>query len=989
MYIDDDELRGLYKTSAAEHIEAIESALIQLEKQPDNRQLLKDLLRSAHTLKGDSRMLGVEDVETLVHQIEECLMPLEKGQAIMTDQLCDRLYSGLDTIKKLAHTAITGTPNDVNMFYVLATLMGDASANPALAVSTSPSIDSGIDSGDLFDCDLVETTDIQVGTSVDSESNNLDLDLDLDIDESSLASWVCESNEEPLFDTPVDLWVHEGNDSPVAMPIDHEALSPPVMSPLQSSFFELASELFSSDSTLPLLDPNTSFNDFTLVPGTAPSPDIFGEADGLDCLAFLDDDDFTLVPGNNNVLDQLDLFSDTLPPDIEFEARLPGSGSDAAPLDSQLHTGNPASIDEDFLFSAFDSTLIPSTDDFVVMESPSSLPDLPVETATIVPVQPPIVPEPISPKLTPPARTDRKTTETIRVEAQQLDVLMGQSGEINVINQQINHRLLDLEAILEFWAQSHRDAQHLFGQTSSQSPLHRQLHRNHQQWEQLGVLISKFKKSIDGDSSRLDLVTSALESGVKKLRLLPLTTIFNLFPRMVRDLAKDQSKEINFAIEGNDLLLDKRLLEEIKDPLMHILRNAIDHGIETPKERQQNGKLPAATLLIQVRQTGNQTTIEIADDGRGLDVKRIKATAIKRGLHSKAELDAMSVAHIQSLIFAPGFSTKSRVTELSGRGVGLDIVRTNVERIKGSVDVESLPDRGCTFRIVLSHAIGTSQVMIVDVRDQTYAIPVEYVDRMLLVNKAEIFALGNTTTTQINGKTITVAWLADLLALPPVAPTSAGEITRMSNSVACLLLQSGRQQLALLVDRIQDRQLISIEPPHPILKHLPHLAGSTILGTGEVCLVLNPLDLFTTAAGGKPLSATAVGTTAVPTTPDLPPAILLVEDSLVIRTQMTRILKGAGYQVTVANDGLEGWEKLQAGQFDLVVSDVEMPRWGGLELTNQIRSHSEYQDLPVVLVTTLAAAVDRDRGFQAGANAYLTKGDFDQQLLLDTLTRLI
>jgi two-component system, chemotaxis family, sensor kinase CheA len=977
MYIDDDELRGLYKTSSLEHIEAIESALIQLEKQPDNQDVLKDLLRSAHTLKGDSRMLGVEDVETLVHQIEECLMPLEKGQAIMTDELCDRLYSGLDTIKKLAETAVTGLPNDVNMFYVLATLMGDASANPTLSVPTILAIDSDLDSSDLFDSEQLVSTDIQVSNSFDAEFNS----LDLDIDESSLASWVCESGEEPLFDNPVDLWVHESNDSLVAMPIDTQALSPPAMSPLQASFFELASELFSPDSTLPLLDPQTAFNDFTIVPGTAPSTDFFDDSDALDLLAFLQDDDFTLVPGSAHVVDELDLFADSLPADIELDGGLSGSVPGAVALEPTFRTGNPASSDEDFLFATFDNILIPPTDDFVVMEAPSSSPDLAVESS--------LVAEPLAQKLTTPAAIDRKTADTIRVEAKQLDALMGQSGEINVINQQINNRLLDLEAILEFWENSHRDAQHLFGQTSSQSPLHRQLQRNHQQWEQLGALISKFKKSIDGDSSRLDLVTSALESGVKKLRLLPMTTIFNLFPRMVRDLAKDRSKEVNFAIEGGDLLLDKRLLEEIKDPLMHILRNAIDHGIETPKERQQNGKLAAATLLIQVRQTGNQTTIEIADDGRGLDVQKIKATAVKRGLHTIAELASMSIEQIQSLIFAPGFSTKSRITELSGRGVGLDIVRTNVERIKGSVDVESLPDGGCTFRIVLSHAIGTSQVMIVNVRDQTYAIPVEYVDRMLLVNKAEIFALGSTTTTQINGKTITVAWLADLLALPPVAPTSPREIARTSNSVACLLLQSGRQQLALLVDRIQDRQLISIESPHPILKNVPHLAGSTILGTGEVCLVLNPLDLFTTAAGGNRLSATAVGGIALSMAAALPPAILLVEDSLVIRTQMTRILKDAGYQVTVANDGLEGWEKLQAGQFDLVVSDVEMPRWSGLQLTNQIRSHSEYQDLPVVLVTTLAAAVDRDRGFQAGANAYLTKGDFDRQLLLDTLTRLI
>jgi two-component system, chemotaxis family, sensor kinase CheA len=920
MFIDDEELRGLYKTSASEHIQAIESALMQLEKQPQNPEPLKELLRSAHTLKGDSRMLGVEDVETLVHQIEECLMPIEKGRASMTEELCERLYSGLDTIKQLAHTAVTGEPNDVNMFYVLATLMGDGGAAPTPVISA----------------------DRSVGATV----NVPDLD-----DPPQSFGWVSLSNdEESLFDTPADLWVHEGTNLSMPMsaaePLSLSSDEPPVpakSSSLQASFLDLAAELFPTDSTMPALDRETVFNDFTLIPGTAPQPD-------LDATLFPQDDDFNLIP-STGALDR-------------------------------------DSIDEDNLFADFDVLVALGKDEEQKLPALPSLPDLPV-VATNKPISTTPERTPVTPPVAAASIADYQI-DTIRVEAKQLDTLMGQSGEITVINQQIASRLLDLDTLLELWENSNRDYQYLqnlLQQTPTQSPIHRQLSQIDRQREQMGDLINKFKKAIGSDSSRLELVTSSLESGVKKLRLLPMATIFNLFPRMVRDLAKTQSKEINFEIEGGDLLLDKRLLEEIKDPLMHILRNAIDHGIETPAERQQNGKSAAATLIIQVHQTGNQTTIEILDDGRGLDVQRIKATAIKRGLHSQAELDAMSIDRIQSLIFAPGFSTRTRVTELSGRGVGLDIVRTNVERIKGSVDVESQSDRGCKFRIVLSHAIGSSQVMMVEVRDQTYAIPVEFVDRMLLVNKPEIFALGGTPTTQINGQPITVSWLADLLALPAVAPNSPGEIARTSNSIACLLLQSGRQQLALLVDRINDRQLVTIESPHPILQNVPHISGATILGTGEVCLVLNPLDLFKTAAGENPLAPSV-------TAPDLAlvntaPTILLVEDSLVIRTQMTRILKGAGYQVTTANDGLEGWEKLHAGQFDLVVSDVEMPRWGGLQLTEQIRTHADYQHLPVVLVTTLSQAADRDRGLQAGANAYLTKGDFDQQLLLDTLNRLI
>jgi two-component system, chemotaxis family, sensor kinase CheA len=920
---------------------------MQLEKQPQNAAPLKELLRSAHTLKGDSRMLGVEDVETLVHQIEECLMPIEKGGARMTDELCDRLYAGLDSIKQLAHTAVTGEPNDVNMFYTLATLMGDGAAMqmPTLDRTQVPSL----------------------------------APISADLDDSQSFGWVTLSDEEAVFDTPKDVWVHEDNRLPI-FPIaeldplwsnDPAASDPISPSQLQANFLDLASELFPSDSTLPQLDRDTDFGDFTLLPSKVQPAASFDRID-------LEFDDLPFLPSTAQSaasLDPIDLDRSLFSLDDDFILTADGTEF------------TQSTIDDD-VFATFDNMLVPTADDLALHES--SL--FPAEIDDLAPVPAPIVKQP--PAATP-AATDRVSEyqiDTIRVEAKQLDALMSQSGEINVINQQIVGRLTDLEALLELWENGTRDLQQIqtmLQQIPTQSPIHRQLQRNERQWEQMGALIGKFKKSIDSDSSRLDLITSALESGVKKLRLLPFSTIFNLYPRMVRDLAKSQAKEINFTIEGGDLLLDKRLLEEIKDPLMHILRNAIDHGIETPAERQQSGKFEAATLMIQVRQVGNQTTIEILDDGRGLNVQRIKATAIKRGLHTSAELDQMSVDRIQSLIFASGFSTRTRVTELSGRGVGLDIVRTNIERIKGLVEVESSPDRGCTFRICLSHAIGSSQVMMVDVRDRHYAIPVEFVDRMLLVNKAEIFALGGVPTTQIDGRTITVAWLADLLALPAIAPNSPGEINRTPNSIACLLLQSGRQQLALLVDRIEDRQLVTIEAPHPLLKNVPHLAGSTILGTGEVCLVLNPLDLFATAAGDSALGAQFANSMPTPIAKAIAPAILLVEDSLVIRTQMTRILQGAGYRVTAANDGLAGWETLQAGKFDLVVSDVEMPRWGGLQLTTEIRNHSEYQNLPVVLVTTLSQAADRDRGFQAGANAYLTKGDFDQQLLLDTLDRLV
>jgi two-component system, chemotaxis family, sensor kinase CheA len=280
MYIDDEELRGLYKTSAAEHIQAIESALMQLEKQPQNPAVLKDLLRSAHTLKGDSRMLGVEDVETLVHQIEECLMPIEKGNASMTEELCDRLYTGLDTIKQLAHTAVTGESNSVNMFYVLATLMGDSNA---IAMPSLPA--------------PREMTDLS-----EDELNEIDLD-DLASD-----NWITLSNDENLFDTPSDLWIHEGNEAPLPLSLVEQPLAwqnedetplPRISTQLQANFLELASELFPPDSTLPPLTAESDFGDFTIMAGTDVAAN---NPDPSEDLSFLDDPSLIFMPGSNEIV---------------------------------------------------------------------------------------------------------------------------------------------------------------------------------------------------------------------------------------------------------------------------------------------------------------------------------------------------------------------------------------------------------------------------------------------------------------------------------------------------------------------------------------------------------------------------------------------------------------------------------------------------------------------------------------------------------------
>ena len=608
--------------------------------------------------------------------------------------------------------------------------------------------------------------------------------------------------------------------------------------------------------------------------------------------------------------------------------------------------------------------------------------------------------------------------ETIRVATQNLDDLMTQAGELTVTKTRLGHRVADIEEITTLWEEWSRESvvtsltfqQMQIGENGikANGKLMQQdyCQGTEERLERLGTLVNRLRNRVYEDTARLELIAEALASGIRTLRLLPLSTIFNLFPRTVRDLAKREGKEVALVIEGGETTADKRILEEMKDPLMHMIRNAIDHGIETVGEREKLGKPPVATLRIKGYNMANHIIIEVADDGRGLNLDRIKETAVKRNVCTLEELAEMTENQVQSLIFTPGFTTKTFVTEVSGRGVGLDVVRTNVEALKGSIQVESLPGKGCAFRLQISTSLATANVLIVVVKDIAYALPVEFVETAKLVSQSDIFAIEGKETILSNGQPLSVAHLTDLLELNnrewlqknrESRQETGSEIQRKTqekflsssySKMPCIVLKVGEERLGLFVDALIDQQDVVIKPQSQLLKRVRNVSGATILGTGEVCMVLNPQDLIKSVRK-QVLSRTVSGSRSPIETASRKQVILLVEDSIATRTQEKRILEGAGYDVVTAVDGLDAFHKLKTRDFDAVISDVQMPNLDGLALTVKIREQKEYSELPIILVTSLASDEDRKRGADAGANAYITKGTFNQDVLVETLKRLV
>jgi two-component system chemotaxis sensor kinase CheA len=590
-----------------------------------------------------------------------------------------------------------------------------------------------------------------------------------------------------------------------------------------------------------------------------------------------------------------------------------------------------------------------------------------------------------------PAATSPATIDTIRIASQKLDTLMVLAGELVVTTSRLER---GMAALVE--AGAARQARTGLATRTARLPAASARSAEPASRERLPV----------EEMARLLAVADELEESIRKLRLLPLTALFNLFPRLVRDLARGLGKEVRLIIEGGDTTADKRILEEMKDPLMHMLRNAIDHGIEPPAEREACGKPREGRLTLRALQTAVSVIIELEDDGRGLDLDAIRRAALKRQLLREEELAQMPEERVRSLIFAPGFSTSLIVTDLSGRGVGMDVVRANVERLKGSIRVDSRPGEGCRFQLQFPLTLATTRVLLARAGSWSYAMPVDFVEGTLLVAPEELFTLEGRETISVQGQPVPAARLSDLLELPggnggPAAAgsrPSTGLKASASSPMAqgrqptahpkrqpCVLLSVGPHRIALFVDALLDEQEVVLKPLGGLLRRVRTVSGATILGTGELCMVLNCHDLIEAVRRQN----LAPRLPAPAETVEPPRAILLVEDSITTRVQEKRILEGAGYEVVTAVDGADALVKLSTRSFDAIVSDIEMPNLDGLALTERLRQDPRYREIPILLVTTLSSEEDRRRGIEAGANAYITKGAFEQQVLLDTLGRLV
>lgn len=500
--------------------------------------------------------------------------------------------------------------------------------------------------------------------------------------------------------------------------------------------------------------------------------------------------------------------------------------------------------------------------------------------------------------------------------------------------------------------------------------------------------VGDLRSGIEADERRLTQVTADIENEVRRTRMLSVSSAFDPMHRLVRDLARDLGKEVILEVEGGETEVDRSVLEHIRSPLTHLIRNAVDHGIESPDVRETLGKPRRATIRLAATQRGGSLMLAIADDGSGIDADAIREAAGRLGIVTHDQLRIMSERDILRLIFRQSFSTSGAVTDISGRGVGLDVVRETVERLNGMVDVASEPGAGTTFTLSLPLSVATTQALLVEVSGMTYALPIGAVSRIVAADRDEIGRAQGREMIVLEDGPVVLVRLEDVLQL-----TSDEDHTTARRPV--IVLGSDERRLGIAVDALIGTQDVVVKPlPRP-LERVRHVAGATVLASGEVVVVLNTSDLVRSAVrtavrverilerpGSNAAASASTGALGSG-------SVMVVDDSIVTRMLEKSILEAAGYSVHVAADGVEAIRALHVTPVDVVVSDVNMPNMDGLMLTQQIRADAQLRHVPIVLVTSLDSPDDQVRGMEAGADAYIVKSSFSQEGLLETVARLI
>ena len=618
--------------------------------------------------------------------------------------------------------------------------------------------------------------------------------------------------------------------------------------------------------------------------------------------------------------------------------------------------------------------------------SPPPIPEIPKQREA--PAPPPVEPPPAA--LPPPSpgrenipRPAVAEQGLVRVMTEHLDRLMGLAGECMVQAQSIKTFYPALLKIKKGFPALTSDMENLLNTLDGREDddVRARLREGLREIERIHNLTAGHTVDFELSSRRLEHLAHRLYNEVVASRMQPFSDGMHGFSRLVRDLAKELGKKVRLEIVGEATPVDRDILEKLEAPLSHLIRNALDHGLETPAEREAAGKPGEGTLTVEARHVAGMLNIIVSDDGRGVALERLRAKVVEKGLVHPDMAPSLTRAELMEFLFLPGFSTTGKISEISGRGVGLDVVFSMAQEVGGSVRVESTEGKGTRFLLLLPLTLSVLRTLLIEIDAQTYAMPLTRIDRVLRVPHAELRTIEDRQFYNLGEENIGIVDAHQLFRIPRPRGTV--------DPCHLLVFSDRMNRFGLVVDRFLGQQDLVVHPLDPRLGKIANVSAGAILEDGSPVLIFDVDDLVRSIDNllnqgrlhkvGLVRAEKATG----------PKKVLVVDDSLTVREVERKLLEARGYEVTVAVDGVDGWNSLQGGTFDLVVSDVDMPRMNGIELVRKIKTDPLLNPIPVMIVSYKDREEDRLRGLEAGANYYLTKSSFHDETLLKAVGDLI
>ncbi|NPC84519.1 response regulator [Pyxidicoccus fallax] len=561
---------------------------------------------------------------------------------------------------------------------------------------------------------------------------------------------------------------------------------------------------------------------------------------------------------------------------------------------------------------------------------------------------------------------------TIRVNVEVLDSLGLLAGDLLVESARGRLRSSETEALFERFSRLGDRFLRLAEHLDIPAQVRAALDRVESDLHMLRDDAFRFVRRNDDGINTLHGNLAKMADHVAEARLVPLSTVFDAFPRAVREMSRTQGKEVDLVIENADIGVDRSMLGDVRDALVHLLRNSVDHAIEAPDMRQQLGKPLTGRVRIRVRVDGDMLHIEVEDDGRGMDPERLRQAAVSKRLLTQVQAAALSEREAIELIFRPGFSTRDQVSELSGRGVGMDVVKRKVETLGGSVGVSSRIGRGTTITLRLPQSLALMKVLLVRLGDDVYGMPAADVEAVMRVKPEDRLEIFGTLAVRHRGKPTA------LVALGPLLGLNGGN--RFDKPPA-VVVRHGEDHAALVVDGFVDEREVAVKPcGGEFLKGAPFIAGTAALEDGRIAVLLHVPDIM------AEVRRMARPVTQAPAAKRL--RVLLVDDSPIARATEGALVKALGHSLEEAQDGEEAYGKVQNNTYDLILTDVQMPKMDGFSLARKLKSTPAVARIPVIILSSLASPEDKRRGLDAGADAYLVKGELGVEILAQAIDRL-